>query len=563
MLNKRTIPLFVFLLTLGFYTHTLLPSLAWGDGVKLQSEVVSGESFLLSEISSDIYTPDSFPFARVGVAAWDHPLYIILSHLLVKVFPSVDPLWLANIFSAIFGALSLAVLFVIANRLTESVWASFYASFSLAVAHTFWWHSSTPEVYTLFIFLLLVSYYFFDQFEKWNKISYVFISTVFLGLSASTHILAFLVFPAIVFYLLSVGQAFSLTSWYFDNGRLKTRPTLFFKKYGQFNLKILIFAVIGFLAGFSIYLIQLIRMAVNLQQGGIFDLVIGSAFLNRLGSLTPALLITSILTYLFFLIVQFGPIGLILGVMGIRKFQYVSILKIAIFFIVYALFGIFYRVTDQFTFFIASHVFFALLMGLGALKAFNTIPSKWRFLLPGILAIQILVTPFFYNYIPQLADKYGVDDASLGIPNVGIGVRNGLAYYINPFKRGDYSAYDFGEQTLSKLEPNAIVIAEWYTDTDEYFILRYFTKIKGQRSDVDVIGWPTEDPSSFDSQIVVDLVSKNIDTRPIYLASLSDGFYSASELIDQFCIVPESNLYRVYKSEHNNGKCLSVNSVTE
>ena len=535
-MNKKTILLFVFLLTLSFYMYTLLPSLAWGDGVKLQSEVVSGESFLLSEISSDVYTPDSLPFAKVGVAAWDHPLYIILGHLLVKAFPSVDSLWLANLFSAIFGAASITVLFVIAYNLTSSIWAACYTSFSLAVAHTFWWHSSTPEVYTLFIFLLLVSYYFFEQFERTNKTASLFISTFFLGLAASTHILAFLAFPAIGFYLLIVGQPFRLT----------------------FNWKALFIATIGFLAGFSIYLIQLIRMSVNLNQGGVFDLVIGSAFLNKLNPLTPAILITSILTYLFFLIVQFGPIGFVMGAMGCRK---LSIHKITSLFIAYALFGIFYRVTDQFTFFIASHVFWALAMGTGSLSTFNMIQSKWRFLIPGILLIQILVTPFFYNFLPQLADRYGVNDSTLGIPNVGIGIRNGLAYYINPYKRGDYSAYHFGEETLSKLEPNSIVIAEWYTDTDEYFILRYFTKIKSQRSDVDVIGWPVEDPSDFDSQLVVDLVSENIASRPIYLASLSDKFYAASKLIEEYCIVSGNNLYRVLPED--NGQCLSVDSVTE
>ena len=538
-LNKKTFPLLIFFLSLSFYTYTLLPSLAWGDGVKLQSEVVSGESFLLSEIPSNIFTPDSFPFAKVGVAAWDHPLYIILGHLLVKVFPFVDSLWIANFFSAIFGAASVAVLFIIARDLTKSPWVSCYISFSLAVAHTFWWHSSTPEVYTLFIFLLLLSYYFFDQFERTNKNFHIIISAAFLGLSASTHILAFLAFPAVGLYL------------------------LISKKYKQFSFRTLFVAAGGFLAGFFVYLIQFIRMAVNLHQDGVFDLIIGSAFLNRLGTLTPTILITSLLTYLFFLIVQFGPIGLVLGGIGFRKFQDPRTLKIIVFFIIYALFGIFYRVTDQFTFFIASHVFWALMMGLGSLSTFSLIPDKWRFFLSGILVAQIIAAPFLYNFIPQLADRYGVNDASLGIPDVGTGVRNGLAYYINPYKRGDYSAYDFGEQTLSKLEPNAIVIAEWYTDTDEYFILRYFTKIKNQRDDVEVFGWPVKDPSVFDSQLVIELISENIGERPIYLASLSDGFYSASELINEYCVAPENNLYRIFPEKQNSIQCLSMDSVTE
>jgi len=478
------------------------------------------------------------------VAAWDHPLYIILGHILVLIFHSADSLWIANLVSALSGAGAVAMLFIIAYNYTESIWVSCYISFSLAVAHTFWWHSSTPEVYTLFVFLLLVSFHFFDQFERTGRTSLLTVSAFFLGLAASTHILAFLVLPSIVLY-------------YF-----------FTKSYRRFSFSILeglVFPTFGFLAGFSIYLIQFIRMVLNSHQGGIFDLAIGSEFLNRVSTLSPLLFLTSVITYLFFLIVQFGPIGLILGAIGFRnalRTPDLSQRKFIAFFIVYALFGIFYRVTDQFTFFITSHVFWAILMGLGSISTLKLIPEKRRLLLPILLAAQILITPFVYNALPQLADKYGINDAALQIPNVGVGIRNGLAYYMNPYKRGDFTARDFGQGTLAKLEPDSIVIAEWYTDTDEYFILRYFTKIKGQRTDVEVFGWPTQDPFTFDSQLVLDLITSNIDQRPIYLASLSDKFYAASKLISLYCIAPENNLYRLYPKQIGSVKCLGSDLVT-
>jgi hypothetical protein len=97
------------------------------------------------------------------------------------------------------------------------------------------------------------------------------------------------------------------------------------------------------------------------------------------------------------------------------------------------------------------------------------------------------------------------------------------------------------------LAPNAVVIAEWYTDTDEYFIFRYFTKVEPIRTDVTVVGWATEDPFSFDSQLVLDVIEDSFPNRPVYLASLSDRFYAASKLVDEYCIVPENNLYRLYE----------------
>jgi hypothetical protein len=543
--NKKIVTLFVFFLALSLYVYTLLPSLAWGDGVKLQSEAIAGESFVLAEMPPDKFIPDPFPFSRVGVAAWDHPLYIVVGHLLVRALSFVDPLWLINFLSAFFGAASVALVFLLGMRFTASIFASLYASLSLAVAHTFWWHSSTPEVYTLFVFLFLLSFYFFDRFERTGKQKSLVASAFFLGLAACTHVLAFLAVPALGLYYIFSGA--------YRNFRLS-------------DSRKLVPPALGFLAGFSLYIVQFIRMSANFPLNEIMGPVVGTTFLSQLGTFSPVLLGESLLSYLFFLTVQFGPLGLILGGLGMRrvfKLKEPLLLKIVFAFLVFALFGIFYRVTDQFTFFIASYVFWALLMGLGADIALGLLPLKWRFPVPVMLGVLLLATPFFYVSLPGLAAKAGLNDASLGIPEIGVGLRNGLAYYIDPNKRGDSSPYEFGYQTVSHLAPGALVIAEWYTDTDEYFILRYFTRIAKLRSDVTIAGWPAEDPFSFDSGLVLALIDDSLPERPVYLASLSDKFYAASELVEAYCVVPENNLYRLYPKDSTTFQCLGMDAVTE
>ncbi len=544
MQNRRLSALLVFVVTLSFYGYTLLPSLAWGDGVKLQSEAISGESFVLAEMDPAEFSPDTFPFSKVGVAAWDHPLYIVLGHVLVKSFASVEPLWLVNFLSALFGAATVTLVFLLSHRFTGSIFASCFASLSLAVAHTFWWHASTPEVYTLFVFLLLASFYFFDQFEKQQKLFLLVYSAFFLGLAASTHVMAFLAFPAVGIYFL-----------------IYKRQGLTPRLTGKY-----VFPMIGFLGGFSLYLLQFARMSANFPLREIMGPVVGSTFLSRLGTFSPVLLGESVLSYLFFLTVQFGPVGLVLGGLGMwkafadknRSFQ-----KIVPFFIVFVMFGIFYRVTDQFTFFIPSYIFWALLMGIGLDYALSLLPGKVRFLPPILLGSVLLATPFFYTALPALAEKNGLDDASIGIPAIGVGVRNGLAYYLNPNKRGDDSAFKFGSQAISQVAPNSLVIAEWYTDTDEYFILRYFTKIDRLRPDVNVVGWPTEDPFSFDSRLPLDLIETSFPARPVYLASLSEKFYAASQILEAYCVTPENDLYRIYQKGSSARECLGNDSVTE
>ena len=535
----------IFILTISFYIYTLAPSLAWGDGTKLQGDVIAGESFILAEMPKEQFNPDPYIFSKVGVAAWDHPLYIIFGHLVVNVFPFVDSLWLVNFISAIFGAASIALVFHFCYRYTSSLLASLYASLSLAVSHTFWWHSSSPEVYTMFAFLLLVSIYFFEKFERTGKHAPLGYSAFFLGLAASNHLLAYLAFPALALY-------------YFFTGT--------YKRFSLSSLRKLHIPILGFLLGFLVYFIQFVRVSHSIPLDEIMGAVIGSTFLSQLIKVTPALLGESLLTYLFFLTVQFGPIGIFFGIWGIRQIHRMddtASRKMIALFIVYTLFGILYKVTDQFAFFLSSYVFWAIFMGVGSDSALHLLPQNRRALPSAFLGTLLVATPFFYNAIPSLADRNGINDASMGIPQIGVGVRNGLAYYVNPYKRGDFNAYNFGYETTTNLAPNSIVIAEWYTDTDEYFVLRYFTKVKAIRSDVSVLGWPTQDPFSFDPQLVVDVIDVSFPEHPIYLSSLSERFYSASKLIEVYCILPENNLYRLYLKIDNNLQCLEEDSVTE
>lgn len=543
--NKNLITLLIFALATIFYLYTLSPSLAWGDGVKLQSDVILGESFILTEMANSEITPDPYPFPKVGVAAWDHPLYVMLGHILVKAFPSVTSLWLINFISAIFGIASVILVFQLCYQYTQSLFSSSYVAFALAVSHTFWWNSITPEVYTLFIFLLLLSLYFFDRHEKTNKTSALIHSGFFLGLAASNHILAFLAIPAIFLYFF-----LSKINRRIDTNRFeRTFP-----------------ALLGFLAGFSIYIIQFIRVSRSIPFDQLTGSSVGSTFLNSISALSPSILAESLVSYLLFLLIQFGPLGIFLGVLGVRKIFINAdphLFKILSGYIVFTLFGIFYRVADQFSFFLTSHVFFAFLMGLGLNHLLATLQATPRFILSCVLVLTIGLTPSFYHSLPRIAERNGVDDSFLNIPQVGIGVRNGFAYYLDPYKRGDFNAYNFGNETITNVAPNAIVIAEWYTDTDEFFVLRYFIKVEGLRTDVTIYGFPTQDPLSFDSQLVTDIIIGSFPHHPIYLASLSDKFYASSKLIKAYCVVPESNLYRLYEHGNNALECLGVDSVTD
>lgn len=542
-MRTRIWAILLFLAALAFYLFTLQPSLAWGDGIRLQREVITAESFILAEIVGVEFAPDPFPFARLGVAAWDHPLYVMLGHTLVRLLPAVYNLWLVNLLSALFGAGAITLLFLLCARHTRSHSASLLAALALAVSHTFWWHAVTPEVYTLFAFLLLLALYWFDTYEQNGRFPYLFASALALGLGIANHLLAVLAIPALILYLLLARKS---------RRDFPLEPSQLF------------WLAAAFLLGLSPYLVQFLRLLRSFTLPELLGTAVGTTFLQ--GSIThsPLLLAQSFASYLIFLFYQFLPLGILLGLYGWwagRRACPALWNKAAAFYLVYLAFGLIYRVSDQFAFFLGAHLFWAVAIAIGIAQLQAAVWPDRRRLLTAVLALPVLVMPLFYETAPDLLRAVGINEEVFGVPQVGSGVRDGLAYYINPNKRGDVDAYAFGVQTLTSLPPQAVVLAEWYTDTDEYFVLRYFTTVDGLRPDVKLVTWTTEDPFNFDSGLALQLVAAELPHHPVYLASLSAAFYDAPTLLAEYCIVMEHNLYRVYPRAGAAGRpCLPTNS---
>ncbi len=551
-INPLVMAAILFILALAFYLYTLQPSLSWGDGVRLQREAISGESFILTELVDVEFAPDPYPFAKLGVAAWDHPLYVILGHTLVRLFPGANPLWMVNLVSAVFGAGAVAMLFLLCYTHTRSLAAALYGSLALAVSHTFWFHAATPEVYTLFAFLLLLSLYLYDRYEQEGRRGALIGSAFVLGLGGANHMLAFLALPAALLY-------------HVLGGRFKQKRLMDILAGIDWGLALR--AGLAFLVGFSPYLIQLARMLRTFPISEIGGPVIGSTFIHGLLSTPIPALLATFPTYLMYLFYQFGPFGVALGVYGFWKGRsaHPRLWGIAVsFYAVYTAFGLAYQVSDQFAFFLGSHVFFAGAMALGAALLLEKLSEALRKWLPVGLALLVVAMPPLYGVVPGWFRAAGITDEAFGIPVVGVGVRDGLDFYLNPNRHGDEAAYRFGAGTMESLPPDAVVIAQWYTDTDEYFVLRFFAAVEGQRPDVEIDGWPREEPIDFDSDIAVARVDSALaEGRAVYLASLSERYYQASALAARYCIAPEGNLYRVHEESPAEGAAAGLDCVSE
>ncbi len=544
-MKTKFVAFLLFLGVLGFYLLTMQPSLAWGDGMRLQREAITAESFILAEIVDVTFVPDPLPFARLGVAAWDHPLYVIVGHGLVQGLQQLHNLWLVNLISVVFGAGTIAILFLWLFANTRSYLASIFAALALAVSHTFWWHAATPEVYTLFAFLLLLTVYWFDLYEHNGRFYHLLLASFTLGLGMANHLLAALLLPALLIYFL-----LSRKSW---------------RKF-PLNLSHLVWLTLTFLLGFAPYWIQFLRMLRIFPLAEILGPAAGETFFRGSLALNPDALLQSLISYLIFLVYQFNPLGVLLGLYGWwigRRAYHPLWTKAVALYVVFLIFGLIYQVADQFAFFLSAHLIWAVAMGMGAASLATAVWSQHQRVLGLVLAISIAIMPLFYALAPDLLRSIGVDEIVFGVPQVGTGVRDGLAYYIDPNKRGDTAAYKFGKETLTQLPPDSVVLAEWYVDTDEFFVLRYFIAVEDLRSDVEVVGWPTEDPFSFDTNLALEKVTNNIPNRPVFLASLSSDFYAAPMLLETYCIVEEHNLYRIYPRDDEKRPCLPPSAATD
>jgi hypothetical protein len=433
-----------------------------------------------------------------------------------------------NLASAVFGAAAVGLVLGLVRDHTGSPTAGAIAALALAVSHTFWFHAVTPEVYTLLAVLLLAALWLHGRYLATRHWGWLFAAGTALGLAMSNHLLAFLALPAGGLWLATARR---------PGARLGPA------------VKALAVWGAGVALGFAPYLIQLARMLRTFSPGEVMGPAIGTTFLAGLLAMTPLDLVRSLATYIVFLTLQFNPLGVGLGVYGLWRAWRSSAATwrlAAAAFAVYAAFGILYRVADQFAFFMTSYVFFALALGRGAVDWLHTRAPDRRGWAAAALAAGAVLMPFVYGAAPRLARGLGATDETLGIPAIGVGVRDGLAYYLNPNKAGDWGAYRFGSETLEALPPEAVVLAEWYTDTDEYFVLRYFVTVEGRRPDVRVEGWPTADPFAFESATAEALVQAEGARRPVYLASLSERYYGVSRLRADYCLVVEHNLYRAY-----------------
>ncbi len=487
---QQAMALPVFAAALGLYGLTLAPSVVTLFDDSLEFQLVT---------------------YQLGIAhPSGYPLYTLLGWLFTRL-PIGDVAYRVNLMSAVFGALTVALVYLIglelvagsqrlsgrgsgenARQAWTEVLAASIGALSLAISPVFWSQATVAEVYTLNatfvagILWLLVR-------RRWQDKSYThslsekrLLALAFLfSLSLTHHRTVVLLLPAIIFHL-----------WRQSRG-WRHRGLLVLATKGNLPAGLLQTGVklaAALVAPLMLYLYIPLRGHIGSLDGtytntlaGFWQHVTASGygvfiFQNPFGAERSANF------YFSLFLKQFGPLGLVAGLAGlvaVRQRRARSLTGIA--FITYFAFNLFYRVDDIQVFFIPTFLIWAIWVGvaagwlLGRLGSVNTNHPPSKRLLLSLVTVLL--------FAGQLAVLTWENLPALNRSN-------------------DWAIHDYGLDMMRQpLEPDAAIVGI----LGEVTLVRYFQATEGLRPDLL--------PVAADQEIQrLAIIARLLDEgRPVYL----------------------------------------------
>ncbi len=425
---RQAIALPVFAIVLGLYALTLAPTVVSVFDDSLEFQLVT---YLLG-----IAHPPGYP------------LYTVLGWLFTQI-PIGDVAYRVNLMSAVFGAVTVALVYLIGLELTPAtqpqessskgysegdhqpwigVLAALIGAVALALSPVFWSQATVAEVYTLNAAFVAGILWLLgcrgrqeaDQVstpsEKW------LLALAFLfGLSLAHHRTMVLLLPAIIFYLWrpsrawrqSVSESHSLSSLVWTGAKLAAALTIPLLLYLYIPLRGHVGSLDGTytntLAGFwqhvtaSGYQVFFFQDPFGAERGADYYF---SLFLN-----------------------QFGPLGLVAGLIGLavllrrKEFGFLGVA-----FVIYLAFNLFYRVTDIEVFFLPLFLIWAIWIGVAAgwlltgLGSVSTNSLPWLRLPVALVIVLVFATQsviLLRDNLPALnrSNHWAVHDYGLDMMN--------------------------------------------------------------------------------------------------------------------------------------------------
>lgn len=487
-----------------------------GGGLSLAALLLYGYTLAPTVLEAD---SGEFQFVTwlPGIAhPTGYPLYTLLGWAWTHLLPGGEVAWRMNLLSALFGAITVGVFYLVARRILETTYpepppaaqrmAAAAAAIIFALTPTFWGQAIIAEVYTLHT-LFVAAIVGLALAGRRYPLALVF------GLSLTHHITTVLLLPALILFF-----------WYRAGKAEQSLP-------GGEAMRLVVVAVLPLLLYLYLPLIaphtpyatlhlsdeQTLTLYENTWRGFI-DHVTGAVFA---GELQPAAVGPERLGLVWALLrQQVGGLGIVLAIAGLfglrRRFDLLLLTGVA--FLALVIFNLIYFIGDVFVLFIPVWLVVCLWLGVGVLGLAHHLADRF---------VQSKTNISENPSLAQIGERLSGNLYRLVVVGlVVIGVVGGGIIYLTtrntlPNQRHNTAARDQWQTILAEPIPtDAILISN---DRNEIMPLWYYQYVEKRRPDlVGLFPLIVTDPAYGNVGRVLEQALR-AESRPVYLIKPMPG----------------------------------------
>jgi hypothetical protein len=507
----------VLLIALVLYGISCAPGVVWQDSGLIQYRV---------------WHNDIEGFAGLAIS---HPLYYLVA-IAAKHIPVGEFGHRVNLVSALAAALAVANLYLLVRLWLGRDFPAVIAAVTLAVSHTFWWHASIAETYTLWAALFLGELVLLLLYTRTKQVGLLYGLGLLNGLAIAVHMLAVIPLACYAVFLLMLLVRRSLRA-----------------------RDLAIFAALWILGALPYEYLILKNM---IHSGEVLGTLASAAFGDRWQAdvLNTSLSWKLMQENILFFVLNFPTLNVLLFFVGLTAlcgigrvrtthrlssqttvercvvrtlpeagFRVVVLALLVLFF----LFASRYTVSDRYAFFLPFYCVVAVVIGVGVHELLLRFPAPAACY---VIAAFSVLPMGVYLAVPGIAQRLNLSlETRHDVP-----YRNDYEYFLRPWRTGYRGAQCFAREALKSAESNAIV----YADITTVAPLLYMQEVQGLRPDVKIVTSLVHSPGAprVDEQTIAPL----LEQYPIYVISKQPG-YCPTFILDRYPLAEAGVLWRVMK----------------
>lgn len=482
----------VFAAALALYLLSVAPGPLWQDSGLAQLRVLRGDFH-----------------GELGLAL-SHPLYYLLATAF-QWLPLAESALKTNLVSVVFGAVTIANVFLLVRLATGGTIGASVAALTLAVAHTFWQHCALAEVYTVTTALMTLELLCLFQYARTGRARWWIALYFANGLGVSNHMVA----------VLSLACYGAATIWLVSQRRV--------------HVAVAVRCALAWTLGAAPYLGLIVGEIIGGAGLGatIHSALFGKAYASAVTNLIPdARMLTNSVLYLGLNFPTPAALLVLPGLLAMRSWRpRLPAVVLTALFAIHLVWAVRYDVPDQYTFFIPAVVLLAVLIGFGAGRFLQSRSRRWK----AAVVAAALLPPAVYVPLPALARKAGLRlDTGRPVP-----YRDTYDYFLRPWKTGYDGAARFAREVHDTLPSGSVVVVA--ADATTARPLHYFQLTGRWTRNVRLL--PSAREPRPTTMVTPADVRRELEAGHVYVVSPVRG-YCPQWLLDGYELVPDGVLFR-------------------